>query len=74
LEVVKVHNQSVESMRPRGVRTNYEFLPEIDPVLSPEPSAKSRLIDTIATLGDDTLKTVALYELEHLHCRLIRDL
>jgi len=31
---------------------NYEFLPEIDTVLCPKSSAKSRLIDAIATLGE----------------------
>jgi hypothetical protein len=51
-----------------------KFLPEIDTVLCPYSSAKSGLIDAIATLGDDALKTVALYKFEHLRRRPIRDL
>jgi hypothetical protein len=56
----------------RDVTADDKLLAQIDAVLGPQSSAKTRLVEAVGSFGDDAFQSMRSNEAQHLSCRLVR--
>jgi hypothetical protein len=63
LPTVEAHHEGINAQVAWNVSTDYEFLPEVDPILAPQPSPLARLVDAVRALRNSALQSMTFDEL-----------